>query len=459
MSDEPTIAGKAPHLGDARDHDDDGGALDAAQDRADSAPQPDPEPAVDVPLEEGPRRRVLLAAGLIGGVLFLWMLFRPIPHEDRGTAPARPAGPDVEHMASDADPGWMRSSDTASGRGRFGGAPVPPVFGDTAQRIAPPPPDSAAARADSGRGATAGETAQDPRREAYRAALRSKPLASAAGFAVALPAASPGDSAQPFPSYDDMAAAADSVASQRSAPSGDPRGVASGQLTPRGGETFGAASSYLTGGGGQPRAATPQRLAPLGSAGDAAAGVLAIGTVIEGQLVVPINSDLPGSAIGVVTRPVFDAQQRREVIPAGSWLYGTYESSVAAGQARLVLQWTAIRFPDGLTYELPALRAGDGTGASGIPGRVNNHYGSLFGHALLSSVIAAGFAGTGSRTDAQGTTRGQAIGDAAAAELGQTAAQVTRRDLSIKPTITVPRLTRFSIILDRELAFLPPRAR
>ena len=145
MSDEPTIAGKAPHLGDARDHDDDGGALDAAQDRADSAPQPDPEPAVDVPLEEGPRRRVLLAAGLIGGVLFLWMLFRPIPHEDRGTAPARPAGPDVEHMASDADPGWMRSSDTASGRGRFGGAPVPPVFGDTAQRIAPPPPGPAVA--------------------------------------------------------------------------------------------------------------------------------------------------------------------------------------------------------------------------------------------------------------------------------------------------------------------------
>lgn len=159
----------------------------------------------------------------------------------------------------------------------------------------------------------------------------------------------------------------------------------------------------------------------------------------------------------MVTRHVYDASQRVVVIPRFSWLFGTYESDVAAGQARLVVQWTAIRFPTGETYALPALRAGDPTGASGLRGNVNNHYGRLFGQALLTSVVAAGFSG-GSTTSAEGQSTRDAIAQGASQRLGETAAEVTRRNLNIKPTITVPRLTRFSIILDRELIFTsPPR--
>jgi len=43
------------------------------------------------------------------------------------------------------------------------------------------------------------------------------------------------------------------------------------------------------------------------------------------------------------------------------------------------------------------------------------------------------------------------MASASAQQLGQTASEVTRRNLGIKPTITVPRLTQFSIIVDRAL--------
>ena len=429
----------------------DPGDLDSALDRisADAAGD-DGEP-----VEAGPRRRVLLALGAIGAVVFLWMLFRPIPHEDTATAPTAPPSADaVDRMASDADPAWMRSADTA----RFlpGASPtVPPVYGEGAAARPPATGDTSAATPPDSTGAAPGAAAAtpaaeaDPRREAFQAALKSKPVGSAAPLGLTLAESDPAAAVAPAPSYAEMAAAAEAEAAAR-APGAIQRDP--GEAPVAGVAT---ASSYVSGAAGDPpRLAAPARLAPRTVSGPDGARTLAIGTVIDGHLAVSINSDLPGGAIGVVTRPVYDVTLRHEVIPAGSWLYGTYESAVVAGQGRLVLQWTAIRFPDGRTYELPALRAGDGTGASGIPGRVNNHYGRVFGQALLSSVIAAGFTSGGASAGSQPSRR-DALADAAASQLGETAAQVTRRNLSIKPTITVPRLTPFTILLDRELTFLP----
>ena len=430
----------------------DPGDIDSALDRisADAAGD-DAEP-----VEAGPRRRVLLALGAVGAVVFLWMLFRPIPHEDTATAPtAPPNGDAVDRMASDADPGWMRSADTA----RFlpGGSPmVPPVYGEGAAAQPGAAGDtSAATLPDSTSGASTGaaaatpDAAADPRREAFQAALKSKPLGSAAPPGLTLSETDADAPVAPAPSYAEMAAAAETEAAAR-APAAlqrDPGEAPVAGIT--------AASSYVSGGAGDPpRLAAPARLAPRTTSGPDGTRTLTIGTVIDGRLAVWINSDLPGSAIGEVTRPVYDVSLRHEVIPAGSLLYGVYESAIVAGQGRLILQWTAIRFPDGRTYELPALRAGDGTGASGIPGRVNNHYGRVFGQALLSSVIVAGFT-SGRASAGNQPSRRDALADAAASQLGETAAQVTRRNLSIKPTITVPPLTPFTIMLDRELTFLP----
>jgi type IV secretion system protein VirB10 len=184
------------------------------------------------------------------------------------------------------------------------------------------------------------------------------------------------------------------------------------------------------------------------------------GTVIEGQLHTTLRSDLPGHAVGTVTQSVYDASQRVVVIPRQSWLLGTYDSDVVNGQARLAVQWTVIRFPDGRSYDLPAIRASDRSGASGLAGRVDRHHRAVFGQALLSSLIAAG--SQFGVPDAEEDGERSPAADAAAItaqQLGQTAAEVTRRNLGLKPTIVVPRLTRFTILLDRDLVFLPRTSR
>lgn len=435
------------------------------------------EPTVasaEEPVEEGPRRRLLMVVAAIAGAVLLWLLFRSIPAEPApgggGEQPTKAAA--VEDLANSSDPSWM-NADTLRSVPQAPGTLVPPVYGPAGPGAVPGGSDSAAAAQGAGAAPGTGEAppqaeAQaDPRREAFLSALRSKPLQSGATFAPEQsPEGEPATEIAPPPSLEEMQAAAEAEAFRRSNTPGSSEGFsAPGAATPpfvgygvEASAGSGSRSSYVNGGSGPaPQVAAAQQMSPrsAGQRGDQL--VVPVGTIIEGQLHTAVNSDLPGHVVGMVTRNVYDATQRVVVIPMYSWLFGTYESDVATGQARLVVQWTAIRFPSGDTYELPALRAGDRTGASGLRGRVNNHYGRIFGQALLSSVVAAAFVGGSSDTNAGTRTGREAIADATAQQLGQTASEVTRRNLNIKPTITVPRLTRFSVILDRELVFTPPR--
>ncbi len=438
--------------------------------------QDENEPRVDdSPVEEGPRRRLLLVLAAVVGVLLLWLLFRSVPDQPApGTAESEAKSEAVEDIANASDPSWM-NADTSRGVAPAPGQVVPPVYGPAGGGPAygQVPADTAAAAPGAPGTAPADvpeqAAAPDPRREAFLAALRSKPLQSSATFGSEAAGQAGGASAgdvPPPPSLEEMQAAAEAEAVRRSSPQAASDGFsAAGAATPPFVDAPAPArtasrSSYVNGGLGPAlQAAAPHRMTPRGAGTAADHLVVPVGTIIEGQLHTAVNSDLPGHVVGMVTRNVYDATQRVIVVPMYSWLFGSYESDVAAGQGRLVVQWTAIRFPGGQTYELPALRAGDPSGASGLRGRVNNHYGTIFGQALLSSVVAAVFVGRSDNGDGATRSSREAIADATAQQLGQTATEVTRRNLNIKPTITVPRLTRFSIILDRDLVFTPPSRR
>lgn len=431
---------------------------------------PPPLPPDAEPVEAGPRRRLLVMLAAGAGVLLLWMLFRSAGKGTAGTSVeggnADPSS--VEAMANEGDPSWMKAVDTTMQVADSGGSMVPPVFGPPGAAPYPQP----GAVADSGAGgvaatqAPAGTTVaptEDPRRQSFLAALRSKPLQAGAAFAPAPDATGGNDEIAYPPSLAEMEAAAHAEAERRSvspqagfAAAGTPvDGVPPTPGTYNSVPAASSRSSYVTGGAGPaPQQAAPSVLSARSSATTLGGLVVPMGTVIEGQLHTAVTSDLPGSVVGMVTRNVYDAAQRVVVIPRYSWLFGTYESDVAAGQVRLVVQWTAVRFPSGETYELPALRAGDLTGASGLPARVDNHYGRVFGHAILSSIIAAGFQSGGAAGEP--ASRRDAMADAAAQQLGQTASEVTRRNLSIKPTLRRLHMTRFLIIVDRDLVFTPP---
>lgn len=183
------------------------------------------------------------------------------------------------------------------------------------------------------------------------------------------------------------------------------------------------------------------------------------GTVIPAVLMTGINSELPGHLLAYVTHNVYDSRtQRVVVIPQGTKLLGEYESTVAAGQSRLLVAWTRLILPDGQSVTLPGLVATDPKGAAGISGHVDNHDRRLFGNALLLSVIGAGVQLSQPQQSAIGLTAPSARQIAAGAvgdELSQVATEIIRKNLDIPPTVTLEPGTPFNVFLNADLV-LPP---
>jgi len=103
-----------------------------------------------------------------------------------------------------------------------------------------------------------------------------------------------------------------------------------------------------------------------------------------------INSDLPGEIRALVRETVYDtASGQYMLVPQGSRLVGTYDSKVAYAQNALLVVWSRIIFPDGSSIDLEGMGSQDVRGQSGLRGKVNNHYGRLFGTAILSTAFSA----------------------------------------------------------------------
>lgn len=122
---------------------------------------------------------------------------------------------------------------------------------------------------------------------------------------------------------------------------------------------------------------------------------LVAGTVVPITIVTGINSDLPGDIVGLVRQDVYDTLTGTNIlIPKGSRLMATYNSSVAWGQKSLQIAWNQLITPDGYVFSLPGFQGIDGEGYTGVAGDYNSHFWSILGGAMLGSVInyALGYA-------------------------------------------------------------------
>lgn len=191
------------------------------------------------------------------------------------------------------------------------------------------------------------------------------------------------------------------------------------------------------------------------SAADSAR-VLFPGTVIPASLVTDLNSESPGPVIAQVTQTIYDsATGRIALIPQGARLMGEYRSSSRYGQSRVAIIWSRLIMPDGDEVALDEIGA-DPSGAAGVQGVVDNHWGDVFGAAALGTLINVGVATT---EEPQLTYGG--IGaisrdpvDAAIADGVQRSAsgvtnRVVDRGLAIPPTIRVGAGTRITVIVTR----------
>ncbi|MGZ4823067.1 MAG: TrbI/VirB10 family protein, partial [Terriglobales bacterium] len=185
---------------------------------------------------------------------------------------------------------------------------------------------------------------------------------------------------------------------------------------------------------------------------------LRAGFVIPAILIAGINSELPGQIMAQVSEDVYDtARSKWKLIPQGSRLVGAYASEVAYGQARVLVAWQRIVFPDGKAMDIGAMPGADSAGYAGFTDQVNNHYWRTFSSAFLMSAVTAGIATSQPENIGYGRPGfSGAMSEAVGQQLGQATAQLITKNLNIAPTLEIRPGYRFNVIVTKDLTFTRP---
>ncbi len=181
------------------------------------------------------------------------------------------------------------------------------------------------------------------------------------------------------------------------------------------------------------------------------------GTILPATLQTGINSGLPGTIIAKVRRDVFDSVTGNYLlVPQGSTLIGTYDSQVAYGQKRVLIAWSRLIFPSGVSQNLEGQQGVDLMGLAGLHDKVDNHFIRLFGSALMFSVFGA--AAQLSQPQATGTNLSpqQIVAGAIGQQLSQTGAQLVAKNMNIQPTLNIRPGANFNVLLARDLILSGP---
>lgn len=173
------------------------------------------------------------------------------------------------------------------------------------------------------------------------------------------------------------------------------------------------------------------------------------GTVIDATLETAIDSDLPGSVRGVVSRDVRSFDGSRVLIPRGSKLIGQYKSAVAAGQSRAFVVWTRIIDPSGVTIDV-ASPATDRLGRGGLDGKVDTHFFRRFGASILLSVVNAGATALANSAANNGNTT---FVITSPTQANQVAEAVLQKQIDIPDTIRVAQGSAVQVFVARDLDF------
>ena len=184
--------------------------------------------------------------------------------------------------------------------------------------------------------------------------------------------------------------------------------------------------------------------------------VLQAGAVIPAALITGLRSDLPGQLVAQVTEAVYDSPTGRHLlIPQGSKLIGQYGADIGPGQERVLLVWNRLILPDGRSIVLERQPGADAAGYAGLQDRVDNHWSRLFRAGLLSTLLGVG-AELGNNSDSD---IARAIRDGAQRSIGDAGQEVVRRQLEIRPTLTVRPGHQVRVVVTRDLILGPYEAR
>ncbi|GHV40469.1 hypothetical protein FACS1894187_21450 [Synergistales bacterium] len=189
------------------------------------------------------------------------------------------------------------------------------------------------------------------------------------------------------------------------------------------------------------------------------------GTMIPGIMISGLNSDLPGQVMGQVSEHVYDTATGGNVlIPKGSRILGVYDSNISYAQKRVVVVWNRIIAPDGTSLNIAGSQGMDRAGYAGMSGRVDEHWGRVFGTALVASAFVAGadIASNGNTTttvtngvtsETTKRTPGQILTESAAQTAIDVGSRLVEKASNIQPTIKIRPGTRFNIFIAQDIIF------
>jgi type IV secretion system protein VirB10 len=177
------------------------------------------------------------------------------------------------------------------------------------------------------------------------------------------------------------------------------------------------------------------------------------GTIIPGIMITGINSDLPGSIVGQVRESVFDTVSGNYLlIPQGTKIFGTYDSSITWGQDRVLIVWQRLIFPNGKSINLSNMPGVDLTGQAGFSDKVNNHFGTLLKGVVLTSITGAGSAIVTNDENNDYESEAAKAAGIAIINIGNNFAE---KALDVQPTIEIRAGYRFNIMVNSDMVLTP----
>ena len=193
--------------------------------------------------------------------------------------------------------------------------------------------------------------------------------------------------------------------------------------------------------------------------------IVQAGSLIPAVLQTKISTNLPGTITAIVSQDVYDSISGKFLlIPRGSKLIGSYNSSVSFGQDQVQAKFTRLIRPDGSSIILPSQSGVDSMGTSGFQDEVNNHWGRVIASAALSAVFSlpALIATNELQNNTNNNTTnsaGSVLSASALQGVGQSASQVgtqlATQSLNIQPEIIINAGYQFSVMVTKDIV-LPP---
>jgi type IV secretion system protein VirB10 len=184
-----------------------------------------------------------------------------------------------------------------------------------------------------------------------------------------------------------------------------------------------------------------------------------IGTVIPGILITGINTDLPGEVIARVTNNVYDSQTGRSLlIPQGSLMIASYNSSVSYAQRRVQIVWDTLIRPDGFMLDLGGMNSVDKKGLAGQQAVYHeNWFEYLKAAGIISLFSVANARMTEEAAQYSSESQAAAVAQSSAEFVSQTGGTIVSRAMNVQPTLTVDSGQIINIMLNKNL-YIPPVA-